>query len=240
MKPTRPDIPNFLLKALAPILFCALLGTATRASGDWKGRVVERTSGWPVEGAVVLIVWERCALFSLHGCHSQFRAAAEAVSDRDGRFVISPPLSIRFFPGRAEYRRLYVFKAEYGLWNSEKFPNTNVRSEEPDKFWRQAENEGAVIELPPLQTVSQRRSFFWTNSGRKPWRDIPQDRAPLWHRANDAEAKFLEEYEKNFPPIRDDSYKMMESHSIGPVKCLPGQPDPSGICEAIEKKEYLK
>jgi len=111
------------------------------------------------------------------------------------------------------------------------------------KFWQQAENEGVVLELPPLQTVSQRRSFFWGNSDRKPWLDIPKNRAKLWHEANEAEAKFLEEYEKNFPWGRDvGSSKIEESLRAAPIKCgEPGYPSiecggrPGGELE--QKKE---
>ncbi|MBI5676512.1 MAG: hypothetical protein HZC48_11945 [Nitrospirae bacterium] len=57
------------------------------AAGTWKGRIIDIETKEPLEGAVVLAVWQR-AYRTLAGDNTYFYNAKEVLTDKEGRFEI--------------------------------------------------------------------------------------------------------------------------------------------------------
>ncbi len=105
--------------ALALRLFALLLlgppvvasASQTEVRGPFRGRIVDRETGRPIEGAVVLAVWETRAFSPLGHGGQAFHDSREAVSGADGHFEIpqlptplatldlQPPMLFFFAPG---------------------------------------------------------------------------------------------------------------------------------------------
>jgi hypothetical protein len=92
---------------------------------DFHGRIVDGTTGQPIEGAIVVATWNMYALSVLpeHGPKTTLQDVTETVTDAQGKFVIpnlgvnSPPLGWRPAPGA--YPRFMAFKSGYAtrFWN---------------------------------------------------------------------------------------------------------------------------
>jgi hypothetical protein len=93
----KPRARRIDLNVLAPLFFVALFAAQAAALGGWKGQIIDRDSGAPIEGAVVLMVWSRCTFISFHGCNARYYDLAEALTDAGGRFVLVRPLFLRLF-----------------------------------------------------------------------------------------------------------------------------------------------
>lgn len=151
-----------------------ILPLPSEAAGPWKAQVVDADTGKPIEGAVVVAIWERRA----HGHpaigfgRTGYYTHEEVITDAEGRFVIpartfaNPPL---FFP--IEGPDLLLFKGSYGPW---RFQRSRSDLTSPT---------GAVIEMRPLRDVRERVAYmerrwkepdpkqFWSRNGR----DGPED-----------------------------------------------------------------
>ena len=123
------------------------------AGGPYKGKVIGAETKAPIVGAVVLAVWYRGAPglgVSSHG----FLDAEEAVTDKDGEFVIGEHSPASLIPGTwVDGPRIIIFYPNYGF-----YPVYQV-SPSP-KLGRDKLNEAlekhAVIELPRLQTRKEK------------------------------------------------------------------------------------
>ncbi len=91
--------PVARLVALSLVLFAVVrLGSVVGAVEKWgpfRGQVVDRETGQPIPGAVVLVVWWRAEQTPIQ-TNQQFYDAKEAVTDAEGRFEI-PRLALPFF-----------------------------------------------------------------------------------------------------------------------------------------------
>src|SRR5262249_26034439 len=63
---------------------CATLG---EAAGPWRGQVLDAETGQPLEGVVVLAVWEKVSPGAMHLARD-FHDVDELVTDAEGRFII--------------------------------------------------------------------------------------------------------------------------------------------------------
>jgi hypothetical protein len=123
------------------------------ADGPYRGKVIDADTKVPIEGAVVVAVWLKNQ-FGITESHEVFAEAKEALTDKDGEFVIPGYkwTSIFFYFG-IQPPRIYIFKAGYGdfPWHQVS-PNpkqSNAALLEPFKTH-------AIVELPRLITREER------------------------------------------------------------------------------------
>jgi hypothetical protein len=67
------------------------------SDGPWKGKIIDAETEEPIEGAVVLAVWQKIYA-SPTGNQSYFFDAVESVTDREGRFFIKEFKAINILP----------------------------------------------------------------------------------------------------------------------------------------------
>jgi len=139
------------LSFLVGLLFlsgCAISHTY----GPYMGKVVEKGTGAPIEGAVVFVQFYT-GEGNIGGMTSVFADAVETLTDADGKFLI-PPYSITTFrPMHSWLKNGYaiIFKPGYGAFPGHReatltHPNGTLPV-----------NELIVIELPRLQNDEERR-----------------------------------------------------------------------------------
>jgi len=176
---------SFVLALLmATVCFPAL----SESAGPWKGQVVDKNNGKPLEGAVVLARWEkRYTSFVGEMGGNEYYDSEEVVTDPEGRFVIQArqtwtlnPLSEIYGP------EFFIFKSGYGRWQFRDFDNWGLKdaivsAERTRAEWRRFTAEGAVLELPPLTTKEQK-----IQSMQMPSR-VPYERIPMYIEAINAE-----------------------------------------------------
>jgi hypothetical protein len=151
-------------------LISASCGHVLYVDGPYHGRLVDKATRKPIEGAAVVAVWEKITPSVGHYIEGYYDAQ-ETVTDQDGNFTIpgivggSPnplvkirePLFTMFKPGYASYGALKAFKpisAPSGIEVSE--------------------SGGRVIfALPPLRTKEDRRTDWWNVRVRS---DVPEDK----------------------------------------------------------------
>ena len=148
-----------------------------------------------------------------------FRDSAEAVSDQDGRFVLTGPFDDRSWSTDG----LYIFKPGYGPWRfrgqTAEGVGAGPRGSWLRDTWEQFTTAGAVIELRPLRTREERVKYIdrgWDPADRlEPgfhrstpfggalyFFDIPADRLSRFQQAVDAERAAL-----GLPPRRLDGHR---------------------------------
>jgi len=123
------------------------------ADGPYRGKVIDAETKEPIEGAVAVAVW-MSNQFGLVESHEVFAEAKEAMTDKDGEFVIPGYkwTSIFFYFG-IQPPEIYIFKPGYGdfPWHRAYPPpkQSNAQLLEPFKTH-------AVVELPRLKTREER------------------------------------------------------------------------------------
>jgi hypothetical protein len=156
------------------IAFAATLLLATfcfpimsEPAGPWKGQVVDKETGKPLEGAVVLARWEkRYTSFVGEMGGNEYYASEESVTDEEGRFVIRARQTWTLNPFNEIYGpEFFIFKSSYGRWQFRDFDDWGlqdaiVSAERTRAEWRRFTAEGAVLELSPLKTTEQRLEFI--------------------------------------------------------------------------------
>jgi hypothetical protein len=105
----RAIIGSFML------IFVLMLFTIPAfAAGPWKGRIIDIETKEPLEGAVVLAVWDRNYRTPTGGS-SYFYEAKEVLTDQEGRFEISSYTPINLLPliSYIEGPEFIIFKPGY-------------------------------------------------------------------------------------------------------------------------------
>lgn len=188
------------LRRMAGLMFVVFVGTfafplEAGAAGPWKGQIVDKETGKPLEGVVVLAVWRKCGFIVMNGCAGYYDSE-EIVTGPDGRFVIQPRRSFLFFPPLRPLKGpdFYIFKPGYGRWQfqgQERWSKDALESEEQRKqAWKQFEGEGIMLELPRLKTREERLQFY-QSPGRTPSGNVPPHQMKRWKDADDAERAYL-------------------------------------------------
>jgi hypothetical protein len=163
------------------------------AAGPWRGQVVDAETGQPIEGVVVVAVWERLSPGVIHQARA-FHDVDEVVTDAEGRFVLperelSPPNPFITIDGP----QLTMFKGGYGLW---RFRGARTSAWPQDttgriRRWNEAMAEfgrtGSVFELPPAKTYPER----WKALAISPSALLPPERIPRFNEAISRERVFL-------------------------------------------------
>ena len=141
------------LSLLLGLLFlsgCAI----THEYGPYMGKVVEKGSGEPIEGAVVFLQFYTGA-GDIGGMTSYYADAVETLTNVKGEFLV-PKRSIytfRILSGWVEDAKAIVFKPGHGAFPRNR--NTKLTPHaKPD--WTIPANTPMVIELPRLNTKEER------------------------------------------------------------------------------------
>ena len=93
----------------------AIVGPA-EAAGPWRGQVVDAETGQPLEGVVVLAVWDKLSPGVMHP-RREYHDVDEVVTDADGRFVIPERRMLTANPFvNLDGPNLHLFKPSYGRW----------------------------------------------------------------------------------------------------------------------------
>ncbi|NJD55145.1 MAG: carboxypeptidase regulatory-like domain-containing protein [Nitrospirae bacterium] len=129
------------------------------AGGPYKGRVIDTETKQPLEGAVVLAVWQSVTPTVADQAYS-YLDAEEVLTDSNGRFVVGkhPPMTLR--PGWVEGPHITIYSPGYGF-----YPRYQVSPSIPtglhggtDELLRRMEKEEMIIELPRL--TREERLYF--------------------------------------------------------------------------------
>jgi hypothetical protein len=138
----------------------------SESAGPWKGQVVDKETGKPLEGVVVLARWEkRYTSFVGEMGGNEYYDSEEVVTDAEGRFVIAARQTWTVNPFSDIYGpEFFIFKTGYGRWQFRDFDSWGLKdaivsAERTRAEWRRFTEEGAVLELPPLKTIEQRLDF---------------------------------------------------------------------------------
>lgn len=188
------DLP---LKLVALVILIALLWwpLSQAIPGDWKGQIVDKETGKPLEGVVVLAVWERYFRgLGIHGAAGGYGASEEAVTDKQGQFTIKARSSWTLNPFvYLKGPEFHIFRSGYGRWEFQGYDTWGkdpiVRREHFEKLWKQFRREGVVLEIPPLKTQKKRLAFL--SSAQPATLDIPPAHMRRYFEAIDREAMEL-------------------------------------------------
>jgi hypothetical protein len=180
---------ELLIRSAFIALVTVLLSGSAEGAGPWKGQILERETGQPIAGAVVLAIWTVRSWGEIHP-EDEFHSAFEAVSDADGRFVIPAHTAVPTKPLTAiRGPQILIFKAGFGPWEFQGGPyyavaeDSYAREERIKHSWEAFEKEGAGFELRRLADRQQRLSW---NSMVRP-RSVPPERMLGFLEALDAE-----------------------------------------------------
>jgi hypothetical protein len=127
------------------------------AAGPWKGQIVGKETGKPLEGVVVLASWYRAYSTPGGWGGAGYYASEEVVTDASGRFTIQSRQTWTLNPFSAiKGPEFYMFKPGYGRWQfqgQDRWSKDALESEEQRKqAWTKFEGDGVVLELPKLST----------------------------------------------------------------------------------------
>jgi hypothetical protein len=147
------------------------------AAGPWKGKIIDIETKEPIEGAVVLAVWQR-AYRTPAGDNTYFYNAKEVLTDKEGRYEIPSYRPINLLPIISYIREpeFTIFKPGY-LSLSSRHLDENV-IDNPAEFKRNGNMyrlSPGIMELPKLKTREERRMVGASPIGdKKDWKKQKQ------------------------------------------------------------------
>jgi hypothetical protein len=132
------------------------------SDGPWKGTVIDAETKQPIEGAVVVAIWEK-EYGGPAGPYSYFLDAKEVLTDKDGRFLIPKFWKLNLVPilSWIEGPTFEIFKPGYTAFPGVGFDYFKYFPKSPlgvsltalaDLF-----KQGVVVELLKLKTREERR-----------------------------------------------------------------------------------
>jgi hypothetical protein len=137
----------------------------TLGPGPWRARIVDADTGTPLEGVVVLAVWdERFASVGGLGGGGYFDSE-EVVTGPDGTFMIRRPRESANRFSVIKGPEFYIFKPGYGEWRFQgvaEWPESGrERARKVAEAWARFNSAaGVVLEMPPLPTRKARLDFL--------------------------------------------------------------------------------
>jgi hypothetical protein len=147
--------PAWLAALLAALSLAACVGSAA-AAGPWRGQVVDVETDRPLEGVVVLAVWDKISPGMIHH-RREFHDVDEVVTDTQGRFVIPARSRLTLNPlVTIDGPNLLMFKGGYGERGSRNLPQFASKHD----VWELMEKTGVVFTLKPVRTRKE-RSETW-------------------------------------------------------------------------------
>ncbi|MEW6713839.1 MAG: hypothetical protein AB1306_01950 [Nitrospirota bacterium] len=170
------------------ILAIAVENNSAFAAGPWEGRIIDIETKEPLEGVVVLAVWQR-AYRTPTGEDTYFYDAKEVLTDKAGKFEIPSYSPINLLPIISVIREpeFTIFKPGY-LSLSSRHLDENVIDKPTEfkiygKIYKLAPG---VIELPKLKTREERLRNL--PSGPT---DVGAKKLPLFYKVVNEENKNL-------------------------------------------------
>lgn len=166
---------TFSLLLMIILLIAAPMTTTAFAGGPWKGKIIDIETKEPIEGAVVLAIWQR-AYRTPAGDNTYFYEAKEVITDKEGRYEIPAYTPINLLPIISYIREpeFFIFKPGYlsltGEYLEENVTDTPTELSKNDKFFRLAPG---IIELPKLKTREERKINLYSVPP-----SIPDDKMP--------------------------------------------------------------
>ncbi len=153
------SITVFIVFIFASILFVI----PALAAGPWNGRIIDMETKEPIEGAVVLAVWQR-AYRTPAGDNTYFYNAKEVLTDKEGRYEIPLYRPINLLPIISYIREpeFIIFKPGYlsiEIKLNENVTDKAVDLPEKGKVFRLSPG---LIELPKLNTREERLKSLHT------------------------------------------------------------------------------
>lgn len=132
------------------------------SDGPWSGRVIDAETKEPIEGAVVVAVWQK-VYATPAGNVSYFFDAVEVLTDKDGGFIIPKFRAVNIIPiiRHLEGPDFTIFKPGYTAFPGQAynyfykyFPNSPLRVDRDALV--ELFKKGVVVELLRLRTKDQR------------------------------------------------------------------------------------
>ena len=171
---THSNQGNALMKKifLFTIMTSFLLSTTSGcyAKGPWHGKVIDAETKQPIEGAVVVAVWDYRTI-TLTGGANSFLDAKESTTNANGQFEI-PAQSYLSIPLFREVQKLIAFtiyKPGYGSFPESVAPknkNTEDINKWSIKYESMFKNEEDIVELPVAKTIGERIKVLHTVEAR--------------------------------------------------------------------------
>ena len=139
-------------------------------SGPWRAQIVDAETGQPLEGVIVLALWDKRSFGWPHPDRN-YHDIDEVVSDKDGRVVIPA----RDTSSRHPFEKIIgplvtVFKPGYGDWHFQSTPGGSIKAS-----WERFARDGVVIVVPRAKTRDERLHML---SIVRPGMDVPLEKIP--------------------------------------------------------------
>jgi hypothetical protein len=170
------------------ILFMVISGCA----GPWKGKIIDVETKEPLEGAVVLAVWQR-VYRTPTGSSSYFYEAKETVTNKAGEFEIPSYTPFNMLPiiSYMSGPEFTIFKpghgSLHGLALGGYFTGEKQGIQDFELQGRKYRFALGLVELPPLRTWDERSKASMIS----PYGDIPTTKWPLLNELRDKEEEWL-------------------------------------------------
>ena len=130
-------------------------------TGPWRAQIVDADDGQPLEGVIVLALWDKRS-FGWPHADRNFHDIDEVVSDANGRVLIPA----RTIAGRHPFERIIgpivtMFKPGYGQWKFQGTPpgfseDAVAAKQRSDQNWRRFREDSVVIVLARVKTREER------------------------------------------------------------------------------------
>jgi len=143
------------------VFMCLLINSGLAiAGGPWKGKILDVETKEPLEGVVVLAVWDRIYRTPF-GTSSYFYEAKETVTNKAGDFEIPSYTPINLLPiiSHMHGPEFIIFKPHYGSLRmalGDYLTTNTIKSEEFELSKKMYRLINGVIELPRLKSREER------------------------------------------------------------------------------------
>ena len=161
---------RYWVTGLIVLLLVAAVGWWFRPlplSGPWRAQIVDAETGRPIEGVIVLAVWDK-RTFAWPHPDRQYHDSEEVVSDHVGRIVLGARLVTSRHPFALFLGPfLTIFKPGYGRWQFQGTPTAAGealtaanRRAEADRY--RFAHEGVVIVMSRVKSREERKEIALT------------------------------------------------------------------------------
>ncbi len=178
----KNSMNNIIKTCIAIICILTFSGcTISHEYGPYMGKVVDKETDEPIEGAVVFIRFSTETI----GPRTEYADAVEVLTDKNGEFEI--PLynanAFRFLHSWNDHCSVIVFKPGYGAYPGHK--KTSLSEWDEDGYF--PENRYVTIMIPKLKTIDERVKNLGNVTSYR-ITEIPSEKQNIIMRLNDEES----------------------------------------------------